>query len=151
MQALYSVVDAVPHKRIIHVFGSAGGGRDVARRPVLGSLVGTRADLAIITNEDPYDEPPMDIIEQIAEGVRSVGKLKEGVTYFKVKDRRDAIAQALRFAQPEDLVLITGKACEQWIMGPLGTKKAWDDRRVVREELGKAGYLSTKVVYNPDL
>lgn len=143
MEALYSLIDAMQHNRIIHVFGSAGGGRDVARRPVLGHIVGGNADIAIVTNEDPYDEDPQKIIRQVAQGVISVGRLHENEDLFTVLDRREAIRLAISKAQAGDLILITGKACEQWIMGPLGTKIPWDDRRVAREELGARAGLST--------
>ena len=146
MQALYALAVTLDHERIIHVFGSAGGGRDVARRPILGSIVGTHADVAVVTNEDPYDEDPMQIINQVAQGVINVGRLHEHEDLFQILDRREAIQLALSKAKPQDLVLITGKACEQWIMGPLGTKQPWDDRRVCREELSKLGYLSTGYV-----
>jgi UDP-N-acetylmuramoyl-L-alanyl-D-glutamate--2,6-diaminopimelate ligase len=44
---------AVPRERTIHVLGSCGGGRDVARRPILGQLAAENADIVIVTNEDP--------------------------------------------------------------------------------------------------
>lgn len=146
MDALYSVASTLSHKRIIHIFGSAGGGRDKARRPVLGKIVGNNADIAIVTNEDPYDEKPEVIINQVAQGVVSVGRLHRGEELFLIPERRQAIRKAIALAQPGDLVLITGKACEQWIMGPLGTRIPWDDRRVAREELNNKGYLSTDSV-----
>lgn len=137
MNALYETVEKMEHHRIIHVFGSAGGGRDVARRPILGSLVGLHADIAIITNEDPYDDDPMKIMNDVAEGVRKEGKLTERETFFIVPERRAAIALAVSKASEGDVVLITGKACEQWIMGKNGSKIPWDDRTVTREELAR--------------
>lgn len=137
LAALYGVVEKIAHKRIIHVFGSAGGGRDAARRPVMGSFVGKRADIAIITNEDPYDEDPRTIISQVAEGAREHERMVEGSNLFCIEDRREAIKKALMLAKEGDLVLITGKANEQWIMGPLGKKLPWDDRKVAREEIYK--------------
>ncbi len=135
LAALYEVVKTIPHKHVIHVFGSAGGGRDMARRPIMGSFVGEHADIAIITNEDPYDENPKTIIDQVAEGSRQHGQMKDGETLFCIEDRRMAIRKAITAAREGDLVLVTGKANEQWIMGPLGKKIPWDDRKVVRDEL----------------
>jgi len=143
LQALYDLTDTISHERIIHVFGSAGGGRDVARRPLLGKIAGTHANIAIVTNEDPYDDDPMKIINQVAQGVVNVGRLHDQEDLFRVFDRREAIRLAISKAKADDLVLITGKACEQWIMGPLGTKQPWDDRRVARQELERLGVLST--------
>lgn len=137
MRALYDVIPLFRPKRIIHVFGSAGGGRDRWRRPVLGGLVATRADVCIVTNEDPYDEDPTAIIRDVANGVVQAGRHREGETLFRILDRREAIRKALSLARPGDIVVVTGKACEQWIMGPRGQRTAWDDRRVIREELAR--------------
>lgn len=134
MAALYSVLPKFKARRIIHVFGSAGGGRDQARRPLLGRFVAERADIAIVTNEDPYDEPPEKIIDQIISGTKQAQPLKAQVE--RIIDRRQALQRALSIAQPGDLVVSTGKACEQWIMGPSGTKIPWDDRKVIRELAG---------------
>lgn len=134
MQALYQVLEQLHPKRILHVFGSAGGGRDKSRRPVLGKWVAEHADLAIVTNEDPYDEDPEQIIDDVVAGTKEASPLRAQVE--RVSDRRQAIAHALSLAKSGDLVVITGKASEQWLMGPKGTRQAWDDRQVVREELG---------------
>jgi UDP-N-acetylmuramoyl-L-alanyl-D-glutamate--2,6-diaminopimelate ligase len=131
MTALYSILPGLNAQRIIHVFGSAGGGRDRARRPVLGKFVAEHADIAIVTNEDPYDEPPEQIIDQIIVGANTANPQKAQIE--KIIDRRTAIRRALSMAEPGDLVIITGKASEQWLMGPNGQRTAWDDRAVVRE------------------
>ncbi len=118
--------------RIIHVLGSAGGGRDKARRPILGKLAGENADYVIITNEDPYDEDPMEIINQVAGG--AVGK-QDGVNLFKILDRGEAIAKAIGLAHEGDLVILTGKGSEQAICVADNKKIPWDDREKVREIL----------------
>ena len=120
--------------KIIHVLGSAGGGRDKSRRPVLGQLAGDHADYVIVTNEDPYDEDPQNIIDQVAEGATRAGK-SLNQELFKILDRHQAIKKALSLAKAGDLVLITGKGCEQAICVAGGKKVKWDDREVVREEL----------------
>lgn len=130
----YDTVEKFPHNRIINVLGSAGGGRDVARRPKLGLLSGQRADYVIITNEDPYDDDPGLIIDQIAAGAETAGK-KLNKNYFKIEDRREAIKKAMALAQEGDLVLITGKGSEQLIWMANGEKLPWDDRRVAKEEI----------------
>ena len=132
--ALYDVVKKINHQRIIHVLGSAGGGRDVARRPVLGELAGRGADIVIVTNEDPYDEDPMTIIQQVAEGARQTGKVSEK-NLFTILDRRAAIVQAFKLARPHDVVLVTGKGSEQAMVVKHHKHITWDDRLVVKEEL----------------
>ncbi len=132
LRQLYAAVERLPHQRILHVLGSAGGGRDVARRPVLGRLAGEKADIVIVTNEDPYDDDPRMIIEQVAAGSVEAGK-KEGETLFKIDDRREAIAKAIETAVAGDVVLLTGKGAEQAIVGRGGKMTPWDERAVARE------------------
>ncbi len=125
-----------PNGRIIHVFGSCGGGRDIARRPIMGELSAKQTAIQIITNEDPYDDDPREIIDAVADGALKAGRmLNENL--FKIIDRREAIKFALSLARSGDLVLLTGKGCEQAICVKNGCKIKWDEREVVREELKK--------------
>ena len=121
--------------RKIAVLGSTGGGRDVWKRPVLGKIADEYCDEIIITNEDPYDESPMRIIEDVASGVTTH-------TAQIIVDRREAIRKAISLARAGDTVLITGKGTDPYIMGANNTKEVWDDATVAREELAKV--LSTK-------
>jgi UDP-N-acetylmuramoyl-L-alanyl-D-glutamate--2,6-diaminopimelate ligase len=134
---LYETIKLIPHKKVIHVLGSAGGGRDIARRPRLGQLAGKMADYTIVTNEDPYDDDPCIIIDQVSLGAEKAGK-EIGKDLFKISDRREAIKKALSLANERDLVLITGKGSEQSICVANGERISWDDRAVVR------GLLSNK-------
>ncbi len=134
VEKLYETIKLLPHERVIHVLGSAGGGRDVARRPVLGKIAGEQADTVIVTDEDPYDDDPQIIIDQVSLGAEKSGKVLDE-TLFKIIDRRQAIIKALSLASPNDIVLITGKGSEQAICVKGGKKIPWDDRAVVREEL----------------
>lgn len=124
------------NNKIVHVFGSCGGGRDKARQPIMGELSAHNSDLQIITNEDPYDDDPKIIIDAVASGAVKAGSVL-GDNVFKVLDRREAIRLALSLARPGDLVLLTGKGSEQAICGKNGEKIPWDEREVVREELKK--------------
>lgn len=114
--------------RLICVLGSCGGGRDKWKRPVLGELAGKYGDVVIVTNEDPYDEDPLEIMKQVASG-SSKAQI--------ISDRREAINKALSLARPGDVVIITGKGCEPWICLANGRKQAWDDRRIAQEEFAK--------------
>ncbi len=120
-------------RKIIGVLGSTGGGRDTWKRPSMGAIAEEYCDVVILTNEDPYDEDPKKIIDEIAKGFT---KQKPHVIY----DRRKAIREALREAQSGDAVLITGKGTDPYIMGALGAKEPWSDKRVTEEELKKLGY-----------
>jgi UDP-N-acetylmuramoyl-L-alanyl-D-glutamate--2,6-diaminopimelate ligase len=131
---LYDTVRVLEPKKIIHVLGSTGGGRDLSRRKQLGSLAGERADVVIVTNEDPYDDDPREIIEDVAAGAQQAGKTRDK-DLLLIDERRDAIAKAISLAETDDLVLITGKGSEQAIAGKNGALIPWDDRSVVREIL----------------
>lgn len=131
LEKLYATIKYTKHNNIIHVLGSAGGGRDVARRPIMGSLAGKNANTVIITNEDPYDDDPYIIMDQVSIGAEKEGKVN-GKTLFKILDRGKAIRKALYSAEEGDIVLITGKGSEQYIMEKNGEKVNWDDRAAVR-------------------
>ena len=138
LQKVYSILSEKskiqnPKSKMICVLGSCGGGRDKWKRPTLGKIASQFCDEIIITNEDPYDEPPMEIIEQVFKGVTSN---KQQVTR-KILDRREGIKEALKLAKPQDTVIITGKGCEPWMCVENGKKIPWDDRQVVKEELRK--------------
>lgn len=134
LQSVYEALKPTVTGRMITVLGSCGGGRDKARRPILGKLAAQYADIVIVTNEDPYDEDPMKIIEQVSAGAIKEGKQLDN-NLFNFLDRQAAIKKALSLAEADDLVLISGKGAEQCIMGPRNEKIPWDDRQVVRSEL----------------
>lgn len=136
VEKLYDTVKLISHNKIIHILGSAGGGRDVARRPILGKMAGSNADYVIVTNEDPYDDDPEIIIDQVALGAEQAGK-KIDVDLFKIMDRKKAIEKAVSLAKAGDIVLLTGKGSEQAICIANGAKIDWDDRLVMREVLSK--------------
>lgn len=140
VKKLYETVTSIPtveNRKIIHVLGSTGGGRDVSRRPILGKIAGEGADYVIVTNEDPYDDDPDIIIDQVALGAENAGKKIEK-DLFKIKDRSEAIKKALILANIGDIVLITGKGNEQAICTANGEKIPWDDRTVTRDLLKKS-------------
>ncbi|MFH1047268.1 MAG: UDP-N-acetylmuramoyl-L-alanyl-D-glutamate--2,6-diaminopimelate ligase [Patescibacteria group bacterium] len=131
---LYEVVDRLKKNRVIHVLGSCGGGRDISRRPILGRLAAEKAQIVIVTNEDPYDDDPQEIIEDVAAGARACG-LHDEQNLFAVPDRGEAIDRAVDLAEPGDLVLLTGKGCEQAIAVANGRKIPWDDRERLRQAI----------------
>lgn len=134
-EQLYKTIKLLPHNKIIHVFGSCGGGRDVARRPILGRMAGEWADYCIVTNEDPYDDDPQEIIDQVAAGCVEKGKI-ENQNLFKILNRREALKKAMSLANAGDLVVMTGKGAEQAIMLANGTREEWDEREEARKALG---------------
>lgn len=119
--ALFEVLSSLDkHKtggRIINVFGTAGH-RDFYKRPMMGKISNEFADITILTAEDPRLEKLSDINDQIEKGWRE-GNNKNGTLIRfddvskNVENRRAAIKKALEIAQPNDIVIITGKAHEK--------------------------------------
>lgn len=139
--ALRALFASLPPRqgRVIGVHGSAGGGRDKARRPIIGALAAEHEDIVVVTNEDPYDEDPQAIIDAVAAGAREKGK-RDGENLFVLADRGEAIAFALRSAKPGDVVLITGKGSEPVMAVAGGKTIPWDDRQIARNVLSSLGY-----------
>jgi len=134
LQATYDALALLHRKRLIHVLGSTGGGRDRSRRAVLGRMAAKQAQIVIVTNEDPYDDDPMSIINEIAEAALEEGK-EEEVTLFRRLDRQEAINLAMTLAEPDDLVLLTGKGNEPVMAVAGGKKIPWDDRQAARRAI----------------
>lgn len=131
--SLEKVYEVFHESRKICVLGGTGGGRDSWKRPAMGTIASANCDEIILTNEDPYDEDPQKIVDEI------MGGIEEGRAEI-IMDRRAAIAKALSLAQIGDAVIITGKGTDPYIMEANGLKTPWDDARVAREELAKIGY-----------
>jgi len=118
-------------EKLICVFGSCGGGRDKWRRPVLGEIAERYCDRIILTNEDPYDENPEKIIEDISKGIKGEPE--------KILDRGRAIRRALELASSGDAVAISGKGSEPQMALAKGKKIPWSDREVVLEQFKELG------------
>jgi UDP-N-acetylmuramoyl-L-alanyl-D-glutamate--2,6-diaminopimelate ligase len=133
IEALYNIVALLKPKRIIHVLGSTGGGRDIERRFSVGTFVGERANIVIVTDEDPYHDDPMEIIQDVASAVEKTGKTKDKNIFIEI-DRQKAINLAMNMAKKGDIVLVTGKGSEQgMVVGD--TIVSWDDRNAVRKSI----------------
>ncbi|MDI6883325.1 MAG: UDP-N-acetylmuramoyl-L-alanyl-D-glutamate--2,6-diaminopimelate ligase [Patescibacteria group bacterium] len=134
----------IRNSKLICVLGACGGGRDKWKRPEMGKIAAKYCDEIILTNEDPYDEKPSEILEDIEKGILEIKNLELNKNlelkiknYQKILDRREAIREALQLARPNDIVIITGKGSEPWMCVAGGKKIPWDDREVVREQLRK--------------
>ena len=110
--------------RVIVVFG-CGGDRDRGKRPQMGAIAESKADLVIITSDNPRTEDPERILDDIERGMR-------GTNRQRIEDRRAAIARALAIASPDDLVLLAGKGHETYQIR--GTQSLpFDEQAIVRE------------------
>jgi len=117
--------------RLIVVFG-CGGDRDRGKRPIMGKIAGTLADLAVITSDNPRTEDPEAIIAEV------VGGLPPGAPHLRIGDRREAIRQVLEMARPGDTVLLAGKGHETYQV--IGKEyRPFDEKSIVAELLGGSG------------
>ncbi|MCH5197542.1 MAG: UDP-N-acetylmuramoyl-L-alanyl-D-glutamate--2,6-diaminopimelate ligase [Oscillospiraceae bacterium] len=128
-QSFNSVIDTFSeyeHSRIITVFGSVGD-RAFLRREELGLISGKRADLSIITTDDPGFEDPESICAQIASYVQ-----KAGGEYKIIVNREEAVKYALSVAGKGDMVLLLGKGHEDF-MKVKGKKEPYSDYESVKK------------------
>lgn len=138
---------AFRRKKIITVFG-CGGDRDRGKRPLMGEAAARYSDVTIVTSDNPRNENPLEIIEEIEQGIHiprieltienkndlSKAKTSSGKFYAVIPDRTRAIFAAIAFACEDDIVLIAGKGHEDYqIIGDV--KHPFDDRRIAREAL----------------
>ena len=143
--SLRAIYQAFPNKKKICILGNTGGGRDKWKRPAMGKIADEFCDKIILTDEDPYDEDPKQILTEIAMGIKNHRP-------EIILDRREAISRALQIAnstlnppvgglgtrnQNDAVVLVTGKGTDPFIMGPNNSKIPWSDEEVAREELEK--------------
>ena len=124
-----------PDQKIICVLGSCGGGRDAESRFKKGEAAGKYCDYVIITNEDPYDDDPEKIINDVFDGVLSINGRRENENCFRVLDRKEAIRKAVLIAKENDIVVCTGKGAEKSIIFKNGEKMDWDEISILEEEL----------------
>lgn len=116
--------------KIIAVFGSCGD-RDRGKRPIMGKIVSEFADVIILTNDEPYHEDPMQVINEIAAGINDK---KENENFWIIEDRRLAIRKALSIANKDDVIAVTGMgSLETMVVGD--EKIPWNDKLVIEEEL----------------
>ncbi len=124
---MYQVLDSIKDRDISVVFG-AGGNRDKAKRPRMGAVAGKFAKKIYVTSDNPRDEVPEMILEDILVGLHGKGQVTA------TPDRKLAIKMALDGLEGDDALLILGKGDEDY-QEIKGVKYPFDDREVVREFL----------------
>jgi UDP-N-acetylmuramoyl-L-alanyl-D-glutamate--2,6-diaminopimelate ligase len=119
--------------RLITVFG-CGGDRDRTKRPLMGAVAGRLSDLILITSDNPRNEDPRRIIEEIQRGITADTRRDSRQMLLTIVDRREAISKAIELARPGDLVLVAGKGHEKYQV--IGSRVLpFDDVVVVSEAL----------------
>ncbi|MCI9603450.1 MAG: UDP-N-acetylmuramoyl-L-alanyl-D-glutamate--2,6-diaminopimelate ligase [Ruminococcus sp.] len=118
--------------RLVCLFG-CGGNRSKDRRYEMGEVSGRLADLSIITSDNPRDEEPQDIIDDIKIGIgRTSG------AYVEICDRKEAIKYAIANGQPGDVIVLAGKGHEDY-QEIKGKKYPMDERVLIAEVLEELG------------
>lgn len=126
--SLEAIYKAFEGKKIIGVLGSTGGGRDKWKRPRMGAVANKYCNFIILTDDDPYDEDPIQIVNDMKTEI-DPNKLIIEI------DRAKAIKMALTQAKTGDVVLITGKGTDPYLMKANGIKEPWSDLEKVKEVL----------------
>lgn len=114
--------------RLLVLAGSCGD-RMKEKRPVVGKIISDHADIAVITNEDPYTEDPRAIIDEVWAGIDHA-KLQA----HRIFDRREAIEFLLKEAKPKDTVVFCGKGSDTTMWVKDG-QIPWNERQIVRDLL----------------
>lgn len=128
--ALENVLETITHLRngnekVITVVG-CGGNRDAEKRPKMAAIACKYNNRVILTSDNPRNEDPMDILDQMRKGVPPLDYKKTSV----IEDRREAILKACEEANPEDIILIAGKGHENY-QEIKGVKHHFDDKEIL--------------------
>jgi len=131
--SLTALYEAFPNRKKICVLGNCGGGRDKWKRKAMAEIAEKYCAEIILTDEDPYDDDPKEIVEEMAKWIKNK---KPRI----IMDRREAIKESVqlaKFASDEQntktVILITGKGTDPYIMRKNGVKEPWSDATVVEE------------------
>lgn len=126
-QVLLSL-SSFPKNRVITLFG-CGGNRDEGKRAEMGSVAVSYSDVVILTEDNPRNEPPLDIIDDILKGMEGTR-----TPVYVFENRTKAIEYALKIAEKNDIILLAGKGHETYQV--IGEKKfPYDERKIVAELL----------------
>lgn len=128
LESILKTLRAYQPKRLVALFG-CGGNRSKVRRYEMGEVAGTMADLTIITSDNPRNEEPQAIMEDIKIGMnRTNGK------YMEIISRKEAIRYAIMHAKEGDVIVLAGKGHEDY-QEIQGKKYHMDERDLIREIL----------------
>ncbi len=115
------------HEQVITVVG-CGGDRDKLKRPVMAQVAAAHSSRLILTSDNPRNEEPKEIIEEMEAGLNSSGRRKT----ISITERKEAIKTAISFANKEDIILVAGKGHEKY-QEIKGVKYPFDDKEILKE------------------
>lgn len=128
LESLLTTLREYKPKRLVCLFG-CGGNRSKLRRYEMGEVSGKLADLTVITSDNPRNEEPQEIIDDI-----KVGISKTDGKYVEIIDRKEAIAYVIRHGQPGDVIVLAGKGHEDY-QEIKGKKYPMDERDIIADVL----------------
>ena len=126
LESLLTTLREYEPGRLVCLFG-CGGNRAKSRRYEMGEVSSKLADLTVVTSDNPRNEEPMDIINDILVGVH-----KADGAYVTIPDRKEAIAYCMKHAQDGDIVVLAGKGHEDY-QEIKGVKHHMDERELIAE------------------
>ena len=132
LESLLSTLKQYEPKRLVCLFG-CGGNRSKLRRYEMGEVSGRLADLTIITSDNPRDEDPQAIIDDI-----KIGMAKTEGVYVEIPDRKEAIRYAITHAEKGDVIVLAGKGHEDY-QEIKGVRYPMDERVLIAEVLREEG------------
>lgn len=116
--------------RLLCVFG-CGGDRDRTKRPLMGAIAATHADVVVLTSDNPRSEDPASIVAEIRAGIELVPPDKRRARFEEILDRAAAICAAIQQAAPGDWIVVAGKGHEEYQI--VGTERIpYSDRELLR-------------------
>ncbi|OCB74470.1 UDP-N-acetylmuramoyl-L-alanyl-D-glutamate--2,6-diaminopimelate ligase [Flavobacterium crassostreae] len=127
---LKTIQDIRTHNEQLITVVGCGGNRDKAKRPIMAGIASELSDKAILTSDNPREEDPEAIIQEMETGVAAQNYKK----ILTITDRKQAIKTACQLAQPKDIILIAGKGHETY-QEIKGIRHDFDDMQLVKEIL----------------
>ncbi|HNW72790.1 MAG: UDP-N-acetylmuramoyl-L-alanyl-D-glutamate--2,6-diaminopimelate ligase [Bacteroidales bacterium] len=130
--ALKNVLETIneirAHNEMLITVVGAGGNRDTTKRPIMARIACTLSDRVILTSDNPRNEDPRIILDQMKEGV----EMHQSFKVLTIENRREAIRAAYALARPGDIILVAGKGHETY-QEIQGVRHHFDDREVIEE------------------
>ena len=126
LESLLTTLREYEPGRLVCLFG-CGGNRAKSRRYEMGEVSSRLADLTVVTSDNPRNEEPMDIINDILVGVH-----KADGAYVTIPDRKEAIAYCMKNAQDGDIIVLAGKGHEDY-QEICGVKHHMDERELIAD------------------
>lgn len=132
--ALVNVLSAIKNSstgKVKCLFG-CGGNRDASKRSLMAAAAADNADFLIVTSDNPRNEDPQDIINDVLKGLEG-----KKTPYVTIVDRREAIHWAVHHAEKDDIIVLAGKGHEDYQILAGGVKIHFDEREVVADALAE--------------